>query len=898
MNTHRFVRKLLAATLGASLLVACAPVGDSGDNDSPTIIIPAESADETRNDNGGRSDSDSTGENEDGAGRGANARFDDSSREDGQPPDERDDDDGDSSDDGNRGADDDTRGDGDRGDDQRDPEDDPAPREDPRDPTDPVAGDCRGDDCPPAEDAPVHVVVDDDRRCLHLGEEGRFGVNVCGDWRWDPRGRRFTASGELAVVTPVGEFPLHNAELRAGTRPMYLLGSAEVPFPAIGFLEDIGLSGSAPSARVAMAPGRELGSLEINGQDVELDPDAYYMVFEYDTGFSAEINGISLSTPGGGSKLVVAPEEPLIYVGGDLAGLLAGGLIDDAAFGFSLAGRLPYASANDLYDGERWAPMQLDGHFYAQGSVQLGAYPVSVSARVIIDADADDDGQTIFEGDDRDIALGADGSVSVGYSRAGFDLSAEIGTASVVYDASQGDAGHLYFYGRSGMESLFQDTPLDFIAPDHATTEIYGLYRDTDDFVLGVVWSGRMGPFSFRDATLELGTNQVQVSATMLPPTGPVLGDQHVAFNGTVRADGGYSLTGEANVDVAGFQLAAASLTLDPRGLAVSGSAGIPQVGNIVMSGSITADGSASLSGTADIAPAGLPIAGASVSLNNRGAAISGRATIPGIGHADISGDVQRDGRFSLSGAAAASVAGFDLADARLTIDDNGATLSGRIAVPGMGDANVSGRIAGANTSLTGTADLRPGGFQMAGAAVTLGGRGVHVAGTVAIPAVGGVAVSGDVPANGQFALTGRGNLSPAGIHIAGADVTVRSNGAHVEGRAGFAGTGFDVSGEAYSDGRYRFSGSVGADAGLFGGRVTLTIENNRVTANFAGQACYPIPDPCASRERVCVPIVGCTSVCVPGVSRSCVGVSENLSSDGRFCVNLPVIGRECVDIL
>jgi hypothetical protein len=38
---------------------------------------------------------------------------------------------------------------------------------------------------------------------------------------------------------------MHSADLRAGTRPMYLVGSAEVPFPAIGFLEEMGLEGSA-----------------------------------------------------------------------------------------------------------------------------------------------------------------------------------------------------------------------------------------------------------------------------------------------------------------------------------------------------------------------------------------------------------------------------------------------------------------------------------------------------------------------------------------------------------------------------------------------------------------------------------------------------------------------------
>ncbi len=874
-----YTNRLLLKVLVAAMATACAPTtGDSSNNDAPTVIVPGE---------------DGPGQDE---GRGG------ADPDDPEPPgDSPGATDGPDRGDAPEGERDDRSDDSDHPNDPDDPENrEPEPPQ--RDPEDPVAGDCRGADCPPKEDAPVHVVVDDDRHCLHLGDGDRFGINVCGDWRWDAANRRFSASGDLAVLTPVGEFPLNNASLRAGIDPMFLDGSAEVPFPAIGFLEDAGVEGAAPSARIAFAPGRELDAVEINGQALELDPDTWYLVFDYSTGFEASIGGVSLSTPGRGSTMIVAPEEPLIYVGGDLAGLLTGGLVDDAAIGFSLDGRLPYETRNDLYDGERWGPMQLTGHLFAQGSVQLGSYPVSVSGRAIIDADADDDGQTVFEGDDRDIAFGADGSVSLGYSRAGFDLSVEVGTASVVYDASQGPVGHLFFYGRNGLESLFEDTPLEFIEPDQASTEIYGLFRDTDDFVVGVIWNGRMGPFQFDDATLELGSHQVEVSATMRPPApARVLGDQHVAFQGVVRADGSYSLTGEATVEVAGYRLADASLELNPNGLAVAGTVDIPQVGHVDLSGRIEGNGSAQLQGNANISPAGISIANATVALSAQGAAISGRASLPGIGHADVSGSVQANGQFALAGSAAARIAGFDLANARLSIDNGGATLSGRVTVPGMGDANVTGRISGANTSLTGRADLSPGGFNMAGAAVTLGSGGVHVAGRVNLPGVGGVDVSGDAPANGAFALTGRADLAPAGLRIAGAAVTVRPDGARVAGRAGFAGTGIDVSGEAYANGRYRFSGSIGADAGIFGGRVTLTIENGRVSATFTGQACYPVPDPCASRERVCVwtPFgEQCENICIPGSSRRCEGVSRSVGADGRICVNLPVIGNQCVEIL
>jgi hypothetical protein len=493
--------------------------------------------------------------------------------------------------------------------------------------------------------------------------------------------------------------------------------------------------------------------------------------------------------------VVLAPEEPMFYVGGDLAGLITGGLVDDAAFGFSLDGRIPFTPQLPFWTGEALEEVSIEGHVYAQGSVQLGRLPLSVAGAFCIDADADDDGATIFEGDARDVILAGDSSLSIGYSKAGFDLSLEIARSSWMYDGREGPVGAAYFHSNTsaGLGDLFAGTPLEALSRPGSEVDFYGTFRDTDDFKMH--WS----------ADVRVMTLDVAEAVIELTPEGAM-------FRGLLQP--------------------------------------VPFIHDAV----------------------------------------------------EITGRLGADGTFELTGVAQLSVGGYDLVDGQARVTQAGLGLSGRLDLPAIGSANVSGAVNGHEAFLRGRANLSPGGFNMANAQVDLNTQGAAIQGEVGLPGFGNVYVSGSVPANGQFALTVRGALRPLGIALADAAVTVRSDGARVEAHAGYGGTGFNVSGDVQSNGQFSLTGRSAVRTGVLNGNIDLTLAHSGVRAEFAGQVCMPVSEQVCHQECdswgffsfICD---GWNTVCETVTSVECLNASGTVDSTGTVCLNTPV-GRRCLPTL
>jgi hypothetical protein len=543
-----------------------------------------------------------------------------------------------------------------------------------------------------------------DEGCLHLSNPTGPGLQVCGAWSFDGATQTFTALGDLSVQTPVGAFDLIDVDVTARRAPVELMGTAKVPFPSIGFLKDAQLEGDAPQATIALAHGETLETIEINGVEMETNPEHYYLVVDYDTGMSLNFGRIGLSTPGQGSTLVIAPEEPLVYVSGDLAGMLTGGLIDDAAIGFSLAGRLLFETQNELFDGQTWATRTVEGHLFLQGGLQLGAYPVHVSGAAVIDVDADDDGLTIFENGEDDLRLAIDGNVALGYDKAGFNLTLDVGTASVFYDGSVGTPGEMYVFAESSVNP-FEGTVLEALALEQGHT-MFGYWHDTDDFLINLsAQNTLLGPFTMRDLSVELDSEGVSVAGELGVLPLDVLGRQAVAFQGDFHSDGSFLMTGSAEMTIADFTIANTSLSLSSAGLSGAGVMSLPGLGEAQMSGSIQATGEASLMGQADLSPLGLTIAGASVNVNQSGAQISGRLVLPALGHANVSGEADARGRFNLSGEAQLAPLGLELAQGWAQVTQSSATIGGQLETP-LSDITVEGSVSDAGFSLAGSTQI------------------------------------------------------------------------------------------------------------------------------------------------------------------------------------------------
>jgi hypothetical protein len=428
---------------------------------------------------------------------------------------------------------------------------------------------------PPVGPSPRPV----DRR-LVLGDPPGPTVTLEGDWRFD--GAKYcTSGGDVLLHTPTGPIMLFEANFCATQRPASITGDARVPLPAIGFLASLGVSGAAPRGRLSL--GRDLRELQLGAHKLPADPARFYLMVDYEGRYDAALGSASLSTGDGPARMIVEPEGPAFYIGGDLGGLLPGSW-KGVAIGFSPAGALPWASEREIFDGTTAAVRKLSGHLLVQGAVPIGDFPLTATGRLVVDLDADDDGQLSLMGDAKDLGVAGDVMVRVGYQVAGFDVGLDLARASILYD------GSLYLAATLPAAAL-AGTPLVAFQPA-SDLSLTGVYRSAKDFVLQARGDGRMLGFPLSAVELTLGSSGVGIKGrTDLPGMGPV------DLAGTMAANGSYSLTGRADLSAAGLPLRGAEVTLSPGGVRIT--ALVNHLGlAFKVAGTIQPNGQRSLSGT------------------------------------------------------------------------------------------------------------------------------------------------------------------------------------------------------------------------------------------------------------------------------------------------------------
>ena len=139
--------------------------------------------------------------------------------------------------------------------------------------------------------------------------------------------------------------------------------------------------------------------------------------------------------------------------------------------------------------------------------------------------------------------------------------------------------------------------------------------------------------------------------------------------------------------------------------------------------------------------------------------------------------------------------------------------------------------------------------------------KGVSVAGSIRLPGMGDVNLAGAIKPRGGFTLKGSAALAPAGLKLANAAVTLGTKGAAIKGRVNVLGTGFDVSGSAYANGKFSLKGSVEANLLLVKGHTDLTIHERGFRTTFTGKVCLFKKKGCKTvagydidtRGRVCI---------------------------------------------
>jgi hypothetical protein len=205
-----------------------------------------------------------------------------------------------------------------------------------------------------------------------------------------------------------------------------------------------------------------------------------------------------------------------------------------------------------------------------------------------------------------------------------------------------------------------------------------------------------------------------------------------VPVDGYIDAHGNYELKGGHNLTLAGFTLTNGSFELkNGTGLQASGTLVLPlHLGSANVSGWIHSDGTFLLSAPANLSLGGFPLANSTVTISRSGVQVSGTVRGPAGMSASVSGALNTDGTFSLTGVAPL---GGNLAGGTASFTLRGNAL-GQVS---LGVQSVRGFNLGGNPSLSGTlhatlqVTVRPGGdFNYSGSAwgaLQLSYRGLHI---------------------------------------------------------------------------------------------------------------------------------------------------------------------------
>ncbi len=355
-----------------------------------------------------------------------------------------------------------------------------------------------------------------------------------------------------------------------------------------------------------------------------------------------------------------------------------------------------------------------------------------------------------------------------------------------------------------------------------ANVNLNGTFQSNGNFSLTGSASVSFAGFGAVTGSFTLNNSGASVQATV-----NVLVAQ-VAFSGSIQSNGNFSLAGSANVGLAGFPVASASFTLTNGGATFRVTVNV-QVASVAFSGSVDIHGNYSLTGTANVNLAGFPVATASFTLNNSGVRFSASINVF-VATVSFSGSVATNGTFSLTGTANVNLAGFGTTSASFTINNSGVSFSTTINVH-VATVNFSGTVAtNGNFRVTGSASVGFAGFGGSGS-FTLTNSGLTVSATVNV-VVATINVSGSVSTSGAFSFTVSTNMSFAGIGGSGS-LTLNNSGVTVNASLGISPLGVHIafSGAVNSNGTFRFTLHAGLGWSSLGASVDFTLTNGGFSA-------------------------------------------------------------------
>ena len=674
-----------------------------------------------------------------------------------------------------------------------------------------------------------------------------LGFQVIGSWSATDDGgmpdhHTFTASGTMVLATAVGTInfaspddnpltitTIGNLTADFGTvtgiqwSTDQVLNSTDLNNPLSTFQNTFGLGIDTGLVQLDVKLGADLGAL-----GAPLNHALPYIYVTTPTANTAQF-GDTVATIGDGNPLTVAldPRDPFLYA-----------QANEFTVGGSLQGYIPYTPV---------LPVQglnghLYGHLYGLGTVQPGDVPVTLSGAAVLNLDAAGDGQLLanLQGNVAGQLLTGQLALSDFAQSAPQDLQAGFnGAVMLPYAAAgfalalNGNGSAVYAPGQISVHAtatpdLFNGTPLNIVVLSSPVdvTATYDNQGNVD--IIATAATGTVVGLDASAIRVELNNAGVTVTAHLnaVPALGPV------DVQGPVSPNGQFTLTGSVNATLAGFPFSG-TLTLSPTGAALAGQVTIPGLGTVAMTGSLNAQGQFQLTGSADITVAGFSLPRTIFTLTNSGMTAAALLTLPGLGSVALSGTIGVNGQISLTGTASLTIGGFQVT-ATFTLTNSGLTVSGTVNIPGLGQVTLTGTVdLQGNISLTGTATVNVPGFGQVGLMITLTNSGITVKATLNIPGLGMVMLMGTLDAQGNFSLTGTATVNIPGFGQVTLMLTLTNNGLTVKATINIPGLGMVMfMGTIDTQGNFSLTGTATVNIPGFG-QVTLmlTLTNNGLTA-------------------------------------------------------------------
>jgi Ca2+-binding RTX toxin-like protein len=400
------------------------------------------------------------------------------------------------------------------------------------------------------------------------------GIQFGGPWASsiDTAGNEvFKATGSTVTLkTALGDIPIPNLPsfpITVVTRPDAYRNSGEFstftlgggsgiplglrnPLSPLGNLANqFGIEADLPGDSFGIALGSELGSLNL-----PLANGIPYFYAQRNTNPGIKYGGFSATAGFLNVAFAFDPSDPSLFI-------RAGGF----AFGGSLKGYIPFVPDSvPKYLSDRGVTAgQVVGYgnLFGEGSVDLGQIPVTLGGEVVVGLNTSRNGAplgigwseparfmrgqvslgTLFDTAMSNVFVGMNGIVGVGYSKAGFDLSVDIGQGSMVHR-------HGATAFRAEPTDPFAGTFLDGIIEPNVRGQADGYIDASGNFDLAMDFrhgdGGALGIGSAVKANGNLRFNNSGMSAALEVNALEFLGGGATVYlNGNIQSNGNFSFS-------------------------------------------------------------------------------------------------------------------------------------------------------------------------------------------------------------------------------------------------------------------------------------------------------------------------------------------------------------------